>query len=118
MFIDRGRVGAPASTGSTASTSTAAPRLPPGSGPRGNTLAADPAPAAGNAIPVPEAISASATFADATVSGNAGCNDYTGSYTVDGEKLTIGPLAATKKACGPAESPPSKRRSWRSWGMS
>ena len=38
------------------------------------------------------------------MSGNAGCNDYTGSYTVDGEKLTIGPLAATKKACGPAES--------------
>jgi heat shock protein HslJ len=38
------------------------------------------------------------------VSGNAGCNDYTGSYTVDGEKLTIGPLAATKKACGPAET--------------
>ena len=58
----------------------------------------------GNAVPVPEAISASATFADATVSGNAGCNDYTGGYTVDGDKLTIGPLAATKKACGPAES--------------
>ena len=38
------------------------------------------------------------------MSGNAGCNDYTGSYTVDGEMLTIGPLAATKKACGPAES--------------
>ena len=38
------------------------------------------------------------------MSGNAGCNDYTGSYTVDGEVLTIGPLAATKKACGPAES--------------
>ena len=38
------------------------------------------------------------------MSGNAGCNDYTGSYMVDGEVLTIGPLAATKKACGPAES--------------
>ena len=58
----------------------------------------------GNTVPVPEAISASATFADGTVSGNAGCNDYTGSYTVDGEKLTMGPLAATRKACGPAES--------------
>jgi len=58
----------------------------------------------GNVVPVPEAISASATFSDATVSGNAGCNDYTGGYTVDGDKLTIGPLAATKKACGPAES--------------
>ena len=39
-----------------------------------------------------------------TVSGKAGCNDYTGGYTVDGDRLTIGPLAATKKACGPAES--------------
>jgi heat shock protein HslJ len=58
----------------------------------------------GNAVPVPEAISASATFTAGMVSGNAGCNDYTGSYTVDGEKLTVGPLAATKKACGPAES--------------
>ncbi|MFL5709357.1 MAG: META domain-containing protein [Chloroflexota bacterium] len=58
----------------------------------------------GNAVEVPEAISASATFADATVSGNAGCNDYTGGYTVDGDKLTIGPLASTRKACGPAQS--------------
>ena len=58
----------------------------------------------GNAVPVPAAISASATFADGIVSGNAGCNDYTGGYKVDGDKLTIGPLAATKKACGPAES--------------
>lgn len=58
----------------------------------------------GNAVPVPQAVAASASFAAGTVSGNAGCNDYTGSYTVDGEKLTIGPLAATRKACGPAES--------------
>ena len=58
----------------------------------------------GNAVPVPEAISASATFDAGTVSGNAGCNDYTGGYTVDGDKLTIGPLAATRKACGPAET--------------
>jgi heat shock protein HslJ len=58
----------------------------------------------GNGISVPDAIAASASFTDGTVSGNAGCNDYTGGYSVDGEKLTIGPLAATKKACGPAES--------------
>jgi len=38
------------------------------------------------------------------VSGDAGCNDYTGGYTLDGDKLTIGPLAATRKACGPAET--------------
>ena len=59
---------------------------------------------AGTAVSVPQAISASATFADGMVSGNAGCNDYTGAYTVDGDKLTIGPLAVTSKACGPAET--------------
>jgi len=59
---------------------------------------------AGTAVPVPQAVSASATFSDGIVSGNAGCNDYTGSYTVDGAKLTIGPLAVTRKACGPAET--------------
>ncbi len=59
---------------------------------------------AGTAVSVPQAISASATFSDGIVAGNAGCNDYTGSYTVDGDKLTIGPLAVTKKACGPAET--------------
>ena len=58
----------------------------------------------GTNVPVPATISASATFADGTVSGNAGCNDYTGSYMVAGDTLTIGPLAATKKACGPAET--------------
>ena len=59
---------------------------------------------AGTAVSVPQAVSASATFSGGMVSGNAGCNDYTGSYTIDGDKLTIGPLAVTKKACGPAET--------------
>ena len=58
----------------------------------------------GKSVPVPQAITASATFDAGTVSGNAGCNDYTGGYTVDGDNLTIGTLAATKKACGPAET--------------
>ena len=50
----------------------------------------------GTNVPLPATISASATFADGTVSGNAGCNDSTGGYTVAGVTLTIGPLAATK----------------------
>ncbi len=58
----------------------------------------------GTTVPVPQAISASATFAAGRLSGNAGCNDYTGSYTVDGSKLTIGQIATTMKACGPAET--------------
>ena len=34
------------------------------------------------------------------VSGNDGCNAFSGSYEADGSKLTFGPLAGTKKACG------------------
>ena len=39
---------------------------------------------------------------DGTVTGSGGCNDFNGTYTVDGSKLTFGPLAATKKACADA----------------
>jgi heat shock protein HslJ len=37
---------------------------------------------------------------DGTLSGNSGCNTYSGSYKVDGAKISIGPLASTMKACG------------------
>ncbi len=40
---------------------------------------------------------------DGSVSGSSGCNTFTGSYTVDGDKLTIGPLASTRKFCSPDE---------------
>ena len=30
--------------------------------------------------------------ADGTLSGTTGCNQYSGTYTVDGSKLTVGPL--------------------------
>jgi len=36
---------------------------------------------------------------DGTVVGNASCNDYNGTYSLDGERITIGPLAITQKAC-------------------
>ena len=36
---------------------------------------------------------------DGTVQGNAGCNTFSGTYTVDGSNLTFGPLASTKMAC-------------------
>jgi heat shock protein HslJ len=39
---------------------------------------------------------------DGTVTGSGGCNDFNGTYTVDGSNLTFGPLASTKKACGDA----------------
>ena len=36
---------------------------------------------------------------DGTVSGNAGCNTFTGTYSADGSTLTFGPLATTRMAC-------------------
>jgi heat shock protein HslJ len=36
---------------------------------------------------------------DGTVEGNAGCNTFSGTYTVDGSNLTLGPLNSTRMAC-------------------
>lgn len=41
-------------------------------------------------------------LADGTVKGNGGCNQFTGTYTLAGNKLRFGPIASTKKTCGPA----------------
>ena len=40
---------------------------------------------------------------DGTLSGSAGCNSYTASYKSDGEKITIGPAASTRKFCAEPE---------------
>jgi heat shock protein HslJ len=41
-----------------------------------------------------------ATFGtDGSLSGSAGCNNYTGAYQVTGNNVTIGPLATTRKLC-------------------
>lgn len=40
-----------------------------------------------------------AQFVDGQLSGSAGCNRYNGSYTLDGDNLSLGPIAATKMAC-------------------
>ena len=40
---------------------------------------------------------------DGTLSGNGGCNNYSGPYTVDGDKIKIGPLASTMMACAEPE---------------
>lgn len=40
-----------------------------------------------------------AIFTADQVSGSAGCNTYSGGYTIDGTTLKIGPLASTMKAC-------------------
>ncbi len=41
----------------------------------------------------------SAEFKDGNISGLGGCNNYHGAFKQDGEKLSFGPLAATKMAC-------------------
>jgi heat shock protein HslJ len=41
--------------------------------------------------------------ADGTVEGNAGCNHFSGPYTIDGDAIGIGPLASTLVACAPSD---------------
>jgi heat shock protein HslJ len=44
-----------------------------------------------------------AAFApDGRITGSGGCNTYTGTYTVEGRSVRIGPLASTRRACEPA----------------
>jgi heat shock protein HslJ len=42
-----------------------------------------------------------ATFEDGRVTGTTGCNRYSGTYVVEGGRLTIEPGATTMKACPP-----------------
>jgi putative lipoprotein len=39
---------------------------------------------------------------DGSASGSGGCNSFTGKATIDGNRISIGPLAATQRACVPA----------------
>jgi heat shock protein HslJ len=39
---------------------------------------------------------------DGRLAGHSGCNRFFGSYKLDGERIEIGPLGATKMACEPA----------------
>lgn len=41
----------------------------------------------------------SAHFADGTMAGSNGCNRYSASYALDGEKVTLGRAVSTKIAC-------------------
>lgn len=54
----------------------------------------------GTQTAVPADVIADATFGeDGSLSGSGGCNRFTGSYTQDGAKLTIGPVASTQMFC-------------------
>lgn len=48
---------------------------------------------------VPDGVVVDASFKDGKVSGSAGCNAYTATYSTDGAKLTIGQAASTQKLC-------------------
>lgn len=55
---------------------------------------------------VPAGVSGAMSFlADGSIEGFGGCNDFSGAYTVKGDSITVGPLMATRKACGePADT--------------
>lgn len=50
---------------------------------------------------LPAEANVSLAFAAPKVSGNAGCNGFSGSYSQTGNGLTFGPAAMTRKACAP-----------------
>ena len=54
----------------------------------------------GNAVQGPATGSTlTAEFDGAQISGNSGCNTFSGPYTVSGQTIRIGPLASTEIAC-------------------
>jgi heat shock protein HslJ len=54
----------------------------------------------GNAISSPVTGSTlTATFTRQQISGNSGCNTYSGPYTATATSIEIGPLASTRRAC-------------------
>jgi heat shock protein HslJ len=36
---------------------------------------------------------------DGTLTGNSGCNEYSGPYKITGSQIGIGPISSTEKAC-------------------
>lgn len=55
-----------------------------------------------NGVSTPALAGAEVTLvanSDGALAGLAGCNNYRGSFTLDGAKLTVSPLATTRKLC-------------------
>lgn len=55
----------------------------------------------GSATAPVEGSTITATFKDDGVAGIASCNNYFGSYSVDGDEITFGPIGTTLMACIP-----------------
>lgn len=54
-----------------------------------------------NGLPVVEGVRLTITFGEgSSVTGNASCNNFRGTYTLDGTRLTFGGTIATRMACG------------------
>lgn len=53
----------------------------------------------GVGVPGGESVRPTATFANGTVSGSTGCNQYSGPYTLDGDALHIGRVVSTLIGC-------------------
>lgn len=58
---------------------------------------------AGEMVPAIADSGASAEFNDGQLSGNGGCNGFSGSYEHSGDELTIGQIASTLMLCAPEE---------------
>lgn len=56
---------------------------------------------AGGLVPVADEAIATVTFIEGRVAGTTGCNRFSGSYRVDGLRLSFGALAMTRMACIP-----------------
>ncbi|GAB1470438.1 hypothetical protein MASR2M66_13150 [Chloroflexota bacterium] len=53
-----------------------------------------------NKTPAVSGVDTSITFSpDGKLSGNVGCNGFGGDYSVDGNKITFGPIASTLMFC-------------------
>ena len=52
-----------------------------------------------NQVPIPGTFVSVYFSPDGTLRGAGSCNTYNGTYTVDGNKLSVGPLASTQKTC-------------------
>jgi heat shock protein HslJ len=50
-------------------------------------------------LPLPANEELTAEFSSGRISGSGGCNRFMGSYETQGEKLSVGQLASTFKAC-------------------
>lgn len=55
----------------------------------------------GETVPALPDREVTAEFSDGRLSGNGGCNNYFGGYTVDGANLSVGQVGSTMMACMP-----------------